>query len=111
MSQSLCLSRQCLGLETRIECMLRPLSGGRGLWTLLCAAGLNGSQPTAVRVQGPFYGPRKAESVLQAIARNLAEQGYVEAEGPYIWELHMLAELRKVNADQRLLPGGWQSST
>ncbi len=111
MSQSLCLSRQCLGLQTRIECVIRPLAGGRGLWTLLCAAGLAGAQPTAVRVQGPFYGSRKAEAVLEAIGRNLKEQGYVEAEEPYIWALHMQAELRKVNADQTLLPGGWQSTT
>lgn len=111
MPQSLCLTRQCLGLETRIECVIRPLADGRGLWTLLCAAGLAGSQPTAVRVQGPFYGPRKAEAVLAAIVRNLREQGYAEASGPHIWELHMQAELRKVNADQTRLPGGWQSST
>lgn len=110
MSHTLCLTRQCLGLETRIECSIRPLASGRGLWTLLCAAGLAGSQPTAVRVQGPFYGPRKAEAVLDAIARNLVEQGYSEGSGPHIWELHMQAELRKVNSDQTLLPGGWQSS-
>ena len=71
MSQTLCLNRQCLGLVTRIECIIRPLSGGNGLWTLLCAAGIDAGQPTAIKAQGPFHGPREAESVLKAIAENL----------------------------------------
>ena len=33
MSRSLCLTRQCLGLMTRIECVIRPLSGDNGMWT------------------------------------------------------------------------------
>ncbi len=110
MPQSICLTRQCLGLVTRIECSIRPLSGGNGLWTLLCAAGLANSQPTAIKVQGPFHGLRMAESVLAAIANNLTEQGYSQAQEPFIWQLHMQAELRKVNANQaRYLSGGWQS--
>ena len=40
MSRSLCLTRHCLGMITRIECEVRPLAGEQGLWTLLCAAGM-----------------------------------------------------------------------
>ena len=80
MSQTLCLNRECLGLVTRIECIIRPLSGGNGLWTLLCAAGIDAGQPTAIKAQGPFRGPREAESVLKAIAENLYGQGYAESE-------------------------------
>ncbi len=41
MVRDLCLIRHCLGIVTRIECEVRPLADGRGLWTLLCAAGMN----------------------------------------------------------------------
>ncbi|MCF7201682.1 hypothetical protein [Pseudomonas oligotrophica] len=109
MSHALCLNRQCLGLVTRIECIIRPVAGGNGLWTLLCAAGLAGSQPTAIRVQGPFRGHRMAESVLEAIVSNLRGQGYEEASDPAIWQLHMQAELRKVNADQARFLSGWET--
>ncbi|MHB1368877.1 MAG: PA4575 family protein [Pseudomonadaceae bacterium] len=109
MSHALCLNRQCLGLVTRIECMIRPLAGGNGLWTLLCAAGLADSQPTAIKVQGPFRGPRMAESVLEMIASNLQGQGYCPSEDPAIWQLHMQAELRRVNANQARFLGGWES--
>lgn len=100
MPHNLCLNRQCLGLVTRIECAIRPLAGGNGLWTLLCAAGWPDGQPTAIKVQGPFHGPAMAESVLQAIADNLVGQGYRESDDPSIWQLHMQAELRRVNANQ-----------
>jgi len=76
---------------------------------LLCAAGLDGSQPTAIRVQGPFRGLKAAESVLDAISSNLLEQGYCETESPAIWQLHMRAELRKVNADQARFLSGWET--
>jgi len=109
MSHTLCLNRQCLGLVTRIECTIRPLTGSNGLWTLLCAAGLDGSQPTAIKAQGPFHGPREAESVLGAIASNLHGQGYLESDSPAIWELHMHAELRRVNANQARFLCGWES--
>ena len=98
MSRSFCLTRQCLGLITRIECVVRPLSGESGLWTLICAAGMADSQPTAIKAQGPFHGPFVAESVLDAIAANLAIMGYEAADDPAIWRLHMQAELRRVNA-------------
>ncbi|MBA1261420.1 PA4575 family protein [Stutzerimonas sp. NM35] len=109
MPNNLCLSRQCLGLVTRIECAIWPVAGANGLWTLLCAAGLDGSQPTAIRVQGPFHGLRAAESVLDAIASNLQQQGYCEADSPAIWQLHMRAELRKVNANQARFLSGWET--
>ncbi|WP_051231861.1 PA4575 family protein [Stutzerimonas azotifigens] len=98
MPHSLCLTRQCLGFMTRIECEIRPLAGENGLWTLLCAAGMAGAQPTAIKAQGPFHGSRKAESVLEAIVRSLRDQGYDKAEDPSIWRLHMQAELRRLNA-------------
>ncbi len=109
MSQSLCLNRQCLGLVTRIECTIHPLTGGNGLWTLLCAAGIAGAQPTAIKAQGPFRGLRAAESVLNAIVSNLQKQGYCDSDSPAIWQLHMRAELRKVNANQARFLGGWES--
>lgn len=46
MSRTLCLTRQCLGLVTRIECVILPLAGDNGLWTLICAAGISGTQPS-----------------------------------------------------------------
>ncbi|MCQ4299887.1 hypothetical protein NAV11_08175 [Pseudomonas songnenensis] len=109
MPHNLCLNRQCLGLVTRIECAIRPLAGGNGLWTLLCAAGLADGQPTAIKVQGPFHGPAMAESVLASIADNLMGQGYCESDDPSIWQVHMQAELRRVNANQARFLAGWES--
>ena len=109
MPNNLCLSRQCLGLVTRVECTISPVAGANGLWTLLCAAGLDGSQPTAIRVQGPFRGLKAAEAVLEAIGGNLLQQGYCEEGSPAIWQLHMRAELRKVNADQARFLRGWET--
>ncbi len=100
MPRSLCLTRQCLGLITRIECVIRPLAGENGLWVLICGAGMAASQPSAVKTQGPFHGPLVAESVLGAIADNLAELGYSQSDEPAIWCLHLQAELRRVNAER-----------
>ncbi len=50
-----------------------------------------------------------AESVLEAIVSNLRSQGYEEAADPAIWQLHMQAELRKVNADQARFLSGWET--
>jgi hypothetical protein len=101
MSRTLCLTRECLGMTTRIECMIRPLSGDNGLWTLLCAAGMSGSQPSAIKVQGPFHGPFVAEGVLDAIAECLAAQGYAQCDEPQTWCLHLHGELRKLNQSRR----------
>ena len=60
------------------------------------------------QVQGPFHGPAMAESVLQAIADNLVGQGYRESDDPSIWQLHMQAELRRVNANQGRFLSGWE---
>jgi len=49
-----------------------------------------------------------AESVLQAIADNLVGQGYRESDDPSIWQLHMQAELRRVNANQGRFLSGWE---
>ena len=108
MPRSLCLTRQCLGLVTCIECVIRPLAGENGLWTLLCAAGMSGAQPSAIKAQGPFYGPFVAEGVLAAIAESLALQGYGECHEPPIWRLHLQAELRRVNGERGRLPGQYQ---
>lgn len=97
MPGSLCLTRQCLGMVTRIECLIRPMAGDQGLWTLICSAGIEGKQPTVTKSQGPFRGSRMAQSVLDAIATNLNAQGYETREAPLGWRLHMQAELRKVN--------------
>ncbi|AYC34348.1 hypothetical protein D3880_19135 [Pseudomonas cavernae] len=108
MPRSLCLSRQCLGLVTRIECVIRPLAGESGLWTLICAAGMADSQPTAIKAQGPFHGPLVAESVLTAIAENLAIMGYEQSPDPSIWCLHMQSELRRQNAERGRHLGDYQ---
>lgn len=100
MPRSLCLTRQCLGLTTRIECVIRPLAGERGLWTLLCAAGMSGAQPSAIKAQGPFHGPFVAEAVLESIAQCLSVQGYEACEEPPIWCLHLQGELRRLNGER-----------
>lgn len=99
MSRSLCLTRQCLGLMTRIECVIRPLSGDNGMWTLLFAAGMTGEQPSAIKTQGPFPGATAAESVMQAIAESLTSHGYQQSDEMPIWSLHLQGELRRINAD------------
>lgn len=75
MSRNLCLTRQCLGLVTRIECSIRPLAGDTGMWTLLFAAGMAGEQPSAIKAQGPFHGPFVAESILNTIVGDDREFG------------------------------------
>ena len=108
MPRSLCLTRQCLGLVTRIECVVLSLAGERGLWTLLCAAGMSGSQPSAIKSQGPFHGPFVAEGVLDAIAESLAVQGYEECTELPIWRLHAQAELRRLNGERSRHLGNYQ---
>jgi hypothetical protein len=100
MSRSLCLTRQCLGLVTRIECIIRPLAGDTGLWTLLFAAGMAGEQPTAIKAQGPFRGPLVAEGILDSIVESLTLHGYCRADDPQIWRLHLQAQLRKLNQER-----------
>lgn len=97
MSRNLCLTRQCLGLETRIECSIRPLAGNTGLWALLFAAGLSGEQPTTIKSQGPFV----AETILQSIVESLTLHGYRLADTPQIWCLHVQAQLRQINGERR----------
>ena len=109
MPHNLCLNRQCLGLVTRIECVIRPLAGGNGLWTLLCAAGLADGQPTAIKVQGPFHGPAMAESVLPAVDDTRRGRGYGEVDDPSSWQLHMQVGVRRVNANRARFLGGWES--
>lgn len=98
MSRHFCLTRRSPGVVTRIECAIHPLAGGQGLWTLLCAAGLNAAQPSAVKAQGPFHGLAEVETVLREIIDNLHSQGYRSVDEPSIWCLHMQAELRRQNA-------------
>ncbi|MEG5264750.1 hypothetical protein TRP66_10645 [Pseudomonas sp. JDS28PS106] len=104
MSRSLCLTRQCLGLMTRIECAVRPLGGGNGTWMLLFAAGMSGEQPSAIKSQGPFTGLPAAEAVLTAIAESLALHGYQMTDDVPIWSLHLQSELRRINSDLTAYP-------
>ncbi|KIK88943.1 hypothetical protein FCH79_26790 [Pseudomonas koreensis] len=97
MSRNLCLTRQCLGLVTRIECAIKPLAGDNGMWTLLFAAGMAGEQPSAIKAQGPFHGPVAAESILDTIVESLTMHGYELANDPQIWSLHLQAQLRQIN--------------
>ncbi len=97
MSRSLCLTRDCLGVTTRIECTVLPLAGEQGLWTLICVAGLSARQPSAVKAQGPFHGPLVVEQLIDDIAESLAGQGYCTCHEPMIWRLHAQAQLRRLN--------------
>jgi hypothetical protein len=106
MLRQFCLTRQSPGIVTRIECAIRPLAGEQGLWTLLCAAGLSATQPSAVKAQGPFHGPAEAEGVLEEIIENLRCQGYQPVDEPSIWCLHLQAELRRQNAGRGHPPRG-----
>lgn len=108
MPRNLILTRDCSGIHTRIECEIRPLAGDRGLWTLICAAGMNDAQPTTIKAQGPFHGPCVAEGLLLAITRSLALQGYAQTEGPAIWRLHIQAELRRLNSERCCHPVDFQ---
>ena len=108
MQRSLCLTRHCLGLITRIECVVRPLAGENGLWVLICGAGMANSQPSAIKAQGPFHGPLVAQAVLDAIADNLGELGYVHSDEPAIWCLHLQAELRRLNGERGRHLGDYQ---
>ena len=103
MPRNLCLTRQCLGLGTRIECSVRPLAGDNGMWTLLFAAGMTGEQPSTIKSEGPFHGSFVAETVLQTIVENLTQHGYELADESQIWCLHVQAHLRLLNNGQERL--------
>jgi len=105
MSQRLCLTRQCLGINTRIELAVHPLAGD-GLWSLICAAGLDGNQPSEVKAQGPLRGGREAGQVLDTVVQNLMQMGYNLSEETPIWALHVQGELRR----QRQLRGAASST-
>ena len=98
MTRELILTRQYCGVVTRIECIIRPLAGAQGLWSLVCAAGMDGLQPSEVRAQGPFHGRGAGEDVLSGIVSRLISQGYRLREGLGIWQLHLHRELRRENA-------------
>ncbi|MDP3846260.1 MAG: hypothetical protein Q8R10_07515 [Pseudomonas sp.] len=97
MSPTLCLTRQYLGVVTRIECAVRPLVGNQGHWVVLCVAGMDGQQPSVVNAQGPFCGPFAAEEILAGITVSLQMQGYRQAFDVPIWSLHMQAKMRQLN--------------
>ena len=101
MARNLILIRDCVGLRTRIECEIRPLADGSGLWTLLCAAGMDAAQPSAIKAQGPFHGACVAEGLLDSISKSLALQGSGPSTEPPIWCLHLQAEMRRLNKGQR----------
>lgn len=109
MSRSLNLTRHCLGLDTRIECMVLPLAGSEGLWALICAAGMAGAQPSAIKAQGPFRGALSAERILVDIAENLCVMGYQPCSDVPIWRLHIQAALRRLNAERGHPVGDFQS--
>lgn len=100
MSCNLNLTRHCLGLDTRIECVVLPLAGDNGLWALICAAGMAGAQPSSIKAQGPFHGASAAECILVEIAENLRGMGYEPSADVAIWRLHLQAELRRMNAER-----------
>lgn len=97
MLPSLCLTRHSLGVVTRIECTVCPLAGERGLWTVLCVAGMDAMQPSLINAQGPFCGPCVAQEILAGIALSLQAQGYQLVADVPIWRLHMQAQMRRLN--------------
>lgn len=99
MSRHLNLSHHYLGLDARIECAVLPLAGNKGLWTLICVAGMAAAQPSAIKVQGPFHGALAAETRLAEIAEILCIMGYERCAEESAWRLHMQAELRRLNAE------------
>src|SRR5471032_1035685 len=105
MSRNLCLTRQCLGLVTRIECSIRPLAGDAGMWTLLFAAGMTGEQPSTVKSQGPIHGTYVAQTILDSIVESLTLHGYELADDPQIWCLHLQAYLRQLNGGRPQVVG------
>jgi hypothetical protein len=106
MARDFCLTRRCLGVTVRIEAVLLPLAGERGLWTLICIAGLSPEQPSQVKAQGPFRWMQMAESILDQMAESLRKQGYTDCSELPIWSLHARAEVRRLNAQrQASVPG------
>jgi hypothetical protein len=97
MLPSLCLTRQYLGVVTRIECAVRPLVGGQGRWVVLCVAGMDAQQPSVINAQGPFCGPCAAQTILDGITKSLLAQGYRRVIAVPIWQLHMQAKMRQLN--------------
>ena len=94
-SRDICLIRQCLGLSTRIEIIVRPMPTQQGLWTLVCAAGIHGEQPSSVKAQGPFYGLAEAQRVVEGVYDSLSLQGYDVSNDPGIWRIHLMGEYRR----------------
>ncbi|KPX06696.1 Uncharacterized protein ALO75_03947 [Pseudomonas syringae pv. coryli] len=100
MQRSLCLTRECMGLMTRIECVIRPLRSDSGQWMVLFAAGMAAEQPSAIKSQGPFRGLPEAQSVLTSVIESLSLHGYQCADDVPIWTLHIQAELRRIDSDR-----------
>lgn len=109
MLPSLCLTRQYLGVVTRIECAVRPLLGGQGRWVVLCVAGMDARQPSVINAQGPFCGPCAAQEILGGIAARLLALGYRQVVDVPIWQLHMQAKMRQLNGSSGRLLVDFQS--
>ncbi|WP_440830706.1 hypothetical protein ACTABV_01040 [Pseudomonas fragariae (ex Marin et al. 2024)] len=100
MPRSLCLTRECMGLMTRIECVIRPLPHDNGQWMVFFAAGMAEEQPSAIKSPGPFKGLPAAQTVLTSVIESLSLHGYQCADEVPIWTLHIQAELRRIDSDR-----------
>ncbi|AAY39288.1 PA4575 family protein [Pseudomonas syringae] len=100
MPRSLCLTRECMGLMTRIECVIRPLPHDNRQWMVFFAAGMAEEQPSAIKSQGPFKGLPAAQTVLTSVIESLSLHGYQCADDVPIWTLHIQAELRRIDSDR-----------
>ncbi|WP_116865967.1 hypothetical protein [Pseudomonas syringae] len=100
MPRSLCFTRECMGLMTRIECVIRPLPHDNGQWMVFFAAGMAEEQPSAIKSQGPFKGLPAAQTVLTSVIESLSLHGYQCADDVPIWTLHIQAELRRIDSDR-----------
>ena len=101
MPRNLCLIRPCLGLTTRIECVVRPLARERTLDPALRRRHVRlpafGDQGPGAPSTDRWWWPKGC----CAIADCLAQQGYIEAVDPPIWRLHLQGELRRLNGERR----------
>lgn len=96
MQRSLCLTRECMGLMTRIECVIRPLPHDGGQWMVLFAAGMAEEQPSAIKSQGPFNGLPAAQAVLTSIIESLSLHGYQCADDVPICKVHIGTDRKSV---------------
>ncbi|MCL7461312.1 hypothetical protein [Pseudomonas sp. NW5] len=94
MLRPLCILRHepATDTHTRIECLIRPVSGSGSDWVFLCAICLDGELPERVSVQGPFPCSLSARFILEQVVDGLLGQGMRIDEGISRWSAHLLQQ-------------------